>query len=358
MRKIVLFTFLILLLSCKEQKVDQNTKSTPTNQPIKTFSTVKLTEIYNDAISIRAIVLDSNQLWFAGNNGRYGAIDLVTQKKFRGRIAKDALHPEFRSIAKTKDAVFVLSVANPALLYKISTDKTVVQLVYEEKNEKVFYDSMQFLDDSFGVAMGDPISDCLNIITTNDGGNSWQKIPCEKLPKVGEGEAAFAASNTNIMLRNNKIIIVSGGKKARCFVSEDKGNTWNVHETPIVQGKAMTGIFTADFYDENIGFIAGGDYEKQEDNTNNKAITKDSGKTWELVGQNTGFGYASCVQFVPNSEGKSLVCVGGTGLHYSNDSGKTWQKMLEDKDLYTLRFQNDSVAYAAGKSKIVKLSFK
>ncbi|NHN24450.1 oxidoreductase [Flavobacterium jejuense] len=358
MRKIVLFTFLISLFSCKEQKVNQDIKPIQAKLPTKSFTNVQLREIHSDAISIRAIVLDSNQLWFAGSNGKYGAIDLMTQKMFRGRIAKDTLHPEFRSIAKTKDAVFVLSVANPALLYRISNDKKVVQLVYEEKNEKVFYDSMQFLDDSFGVAMGDPISDCLNIITTTDGGNTWQKIPCEKLPKAGEGEAAFAASNTNVMLRNNKIIIVSGGKKARCFVSEDKGNTWNVYETPIVQGKTMTGIFTADFYDENIGFIAGGDYEKQEDNSNNKAITNDGGKTWQLVGQNTGFGYASCVQFVPNTKGKALVCLGGTGLHYSSDSGKTWKKMLDDKDLYTLRFQNDSVAYAAGKNKIVKLSFQ
>ncbi|KIX22768.1 oxidoreductase [Flavobacterium sp. 316] len=350
-KKLLLFSLLTIVLSCKEQILKQGSKQI-------TFTKIISEEIYNDSISIRAIVLDSNQLWFSGNNGKYGAIDLVTQKKFRGRINKDSLHPEFRSIAKTKDAIFILSVANPALLYKISNDRKVVKLVYQEENEKVFYDSMQFLDTNFGVAMGDPVSNCLNIIITNDGGNTWQKIPCDKLPKVEEGEAAFAASNTNVMLRNNKIIIVSGGKKSRCFVSEDKGNTWQVYNTPIVQGKTMTGIFTADFYDENIGFIAGGDYEKQEDNSNNKAITKDGGKTWQLVGQSQGFGYASCIQFVPNSKGKSLICVGGTGVHYSNDSGNTWKKMLEDKDLYTIRFQNDSIAYAGGKNKIVKLTIE
>lgn len=350
-KKLLLFSLLTIILSCKEQILKQGSKQI-------TFTKIISEEIYNDSISIRAIVLDSNQLWFSGNNGKYGAIDLVTQKNFRGRINKDSLHPEFRSIAKTKDAIFILSVANPALLYKISNDRKVVKLVYQEENEKVFYDSMQFLDTNFGVAMGDPVSNCLNIIITNDGGNTWQKIPCDKLPKVEEGEAAFAASNTNVMLRNNKIIIVSGGKKSRCFVSEDKGNTWQVYNTPIVQGKTMTGIFTADFYDENIGFIAGGDYEKQEDNSNNKAITKDGGKTWQLVGQSQGFGYASCIQFVPNSKGKSLICVGGTGVHYSNDSGNTWKKMLEDKDLYTIRFQNDSIAYAGGKNKIVKLTIE
>ena len=58
------------------------------------------------------------------------------------------------------------------------------------------------------------------------------------------------------------------------------------------------------------------------------------------------------------SEGKSLVCVGGTGVHFSNDSGATWKKLAEDKDLYTLRFRNDSVAYAAGRNRVVELKFK
>lgn len=120
----------------------------------------------------------------------------------------------------------------------------------------------------------------------------------------------------------------------------------------------MTGIFTADFYDENIGIIAGGNYENQQDNSANKAITTDGGKTWKLVAENSGFGYASCIQFVPNSNGNGIVCVGGTGIFYSNNKGETWKKLNETTDLYTFRFVNDSIAYAGGKNKIVKLNFK
>jgi hypothetical protein len=32
-------------------------------------------------------------------------------------------------------------------------------------------------------------------------------------------------------------------------------------------------------------------------------------------------GYASCIQYIPNSDGKSLVSVGVSGLYYSYDSG-------------------------------------
>jgi photosystem II stability/assembly factor-like uncharacterized protein len=346
MKRFFLSIFLcVLCISCKK------------NIPKLDYKKVFLETIYEDSISIRAILLEDNYLWFSGNNGKYGKIDLSKKLTLNKKIVKDTLQLEFRSIAQTNDAIFILSVGNPALLYKITKDKMVAKLVYTETNEKVFYDSMQFLDDDFGVAMGDPIANCLNVIITKDGGNTWQKVDCSKLPKVEEGEAAFAASNSNLIKKGNKIFMVSGGKKARCFVSEDKGNSWKVYATPIVQGETMTGIFTADFYDENIGFIAGGNYEKQKDNSNNKALTLDGGKTWQLKAKNKAFGYASCVQFIPNSNGNGLVCVGGTGLFYSNDKGTNWKKMLEDKDLLTLRFKNDSTAYATGKNRIVKLLF-
>ena len=231
------------------------------------------------------------------------------------------------------------------------------KLVYEEHNEKVFYDSMQFWNDSEGIAIGDPIDNCLSIIITRDGGESWTKMPCDKLPKVVDGEAAFAASNTNIIIKENSTWIVSGGKKSRVFYSPDKGISWSVYETPIVQGEAMTGIFTADFYNDKIGFIAGGNYEKPNQNFQNKALTTDGGKTWKLVGENQGFGYASCVQFVPNSNGEQLVSVGASGLFYSKDKGTTWQQLSSDSSLYTIRFVDNMTAIAAGKDKIVKIVF-
>lgn len=342
-----LLIFCGLFISCKNEA-----------KSIRNFTSISEEIIYEDSISIRAIDIVNNELWFSGNKGKYGAIDLNTNKIFNGKIEKDSLSLEFRSIARTSTATFVLSVANPALLYRISNDKKRVRLVYEEENEKVFYDSMQFLNDSIGIAMGDPVSNCLNVIVTKDGGTTWSKIPCENLPKVEEGEAAFAASNTNLIIRNTTVFMVSGGKKSRCFVSNDLGETWQVFNTPIVQGETMTGIFTADFYNEKIGFVAGGNYEEQEDNSKNKAITKNGGKTWKLVGEKQGFGYASCVQFVPNSKGKELLCVGGTGIFFSNDFGENWGKLSDNKEFYTFRFKNDSVAYAAGKNKIAKIILK
>lgn len=341
-----------LIMSCKKKEGE-----TVENEVIP-FKSATVDNIFNDSISIRAVLIDSGKVWYAGSNGKYGYVDLERDKNFNGHVSKDTLKLEFRSIAKTSSHIFILNVGSPALLYRISKDGSEIKLVYQEKHEKAFYDSMQFWNDQEGIAMGDPIEDCLSVITTRDGGATWQKLPCEKLPKVAEGEAAFAASNTNLILKGNHTWMVSGGKKARVFYSPDKGNTWEAFNTPIVQGEAMTGIFTADFCDAQNGFIAGGNYEKPNQNFGNKAITADGGKTWKPIAENKGFGYASCIQYVPNSNGKQLVSVGASGLQYSFDAGENWQQFLSDKDLFTIRFLNDSTAIAAGKNKMLNVNFK
>jgi photosystem II stability/assembly factor-like uncharacterized protein len=322
------------------------------------FTKVEISTVYEDSISIRAILIDSNQLWFAGNKGKYGAIDLETQKVFNGHIVKDSLSLEFRSIAKSKEGIVIASVGSPALLYHISSDKKKATNVFQNEHENVFFNSMQINANGFGVILGDPTEGCLDVWLTHDFGMHWEKIPCHVLPDFIEGEAAFAASNSNVSIKGNTVFVVTGGKKARCWVSEDQGKSWKAYETPIVQGEVMTGIFTSDFYNENLGIVAGGDYEKQVQNFGNKAMTTDGGKTWKAIAENSGFGYASCIQFVPNTEGEGIVCVGGTGVFYSSDSGKNWQKMANDKELYTLRFLNNSIAYAAGRNKIIKLKFQ
>ena len=39
-----------------------------------------------------------------------------------------------------------------------------MQLVYKEQNEKVFYDAMAFWNDEEGMAIGDPVENCMSII--------------------------------------------------------------------------------------------------------------------------------------------------------------------------------------------------
>lgn len=118
--------------------------------------------------------------------------------------------------------MFLLSVANPALLYSVDKKDKKVKLVYKEINPKVFYDSMQFWNDKEGIAIGDPTEDTFSIIVTRDGGETWTKILSDKLPTNAVGEAAFAASNTNIVIKGNDTWLVSGGKKHVFFIQQIK----------------------------------------------------------------------------------------------------------------------------------------
>lgn len=350
--QLLLFLFLLALSSCKNKNI------AVIRPHLKVFTSVEIDTIFEQELSIRALLIDSNTVWYAANKGLYGSINLATKKQFNGHVIKDTPAYEFRSIAQTKDYIFLLNAGSPAALYRSTKDGSEIVQMYKENHPKVFYDSMHFWNDQEGIAMGDPTADCLSVLITRNGGTNWHKVSCDVLPKVQEGEAAFAASNTNIVVQGNDTWLVSGGTKARVFYSSDKGKSWNVTATPLIQGEAMTGIFTADFYDAKNGFIAGGNYEKLQQNFGNKAITKDGGTTWRLIAEHEGFGYASCVQYVPHSNAEQLVSVGASGLYYSSDSGVKWSKLVNDTTLFTIRFMNDSTALAAGKNKIIRLRFK
>lgn len=343
-RIVSLFCCLIVISSCKKQHVPRN------------LSSITITPFTIDSTSIRAITaVDANTVYFAGSNGKVGHTKNggkdwgIKTIKFN-----DTIGPNFRSIAKNGDNIFALSIVSPALLYKMSDDKT--ELVYQENHKKAFYDSMKFFEDGkHGIAVGDPTEDCASIITTSDGGNSWTKIPCSKLPKFPEGEAFFAASNTNIKVIDNTVWIASGGKKSRILKSEDYGQTWQIYDTPVIQGNGPQGIYSIDFADKNNGIVIGGDYSKAKQNKANKAVTKDGGKTWQLVADGQNPSYKSCVQYVPNTNGKEVFAVGFTGISYSKDGGQTWTQVSEDR-YFSIQFVDKNTAWLSGSSKIGKLT--
>lgn len=329
--------------SCKKEYAPRNIDS------------VKITEYKQDSASIRAIkVISQNELLFAGSKGAIGLTEDSGKSWDIKRIKyNDSIIPNFRSIAVNNKGVFALSVANPALLYKINLDKDVI--VYKEEHEKVFYDSMKFFNDGIhGIAVGDPTANCPSIILTNNGGDTWAKLPCENLPVFEEGEAFFAASNTNIAIINKTVWIASGGTKARILKSVDYGNTWEIYNTPIIQGDGPQGIYSIDFYDENNGIAIGGNYAKENDNCANKAITSDGGKTWTIVADNQNPNYKSCVQYVPNTKGKEIFAVGKTGISFSNDGGHTWKQVSKD-NYYAIQFVDQNTAWLSGHQKIGKL---
>lgn len=306
--------------------------------------------------SVRAIeVINDSTVWFAGSEGVYGYTNDWGRSWHIDSLRRDTLRPHFRSIAATGEAVFLLSIASPALLFRSVDQGRSWELVYEESHPAAFYDALAFWDEREGIAMGDPTDGCLSVLITRDGGRNWNKVPCKDLPSTSEGEAAFAASNSNIALFGDHVWIVSGGARARVFHSPDRGRHWSVSETPIVAGDQMTGIFSVNFADEQHGIIFGGDWNDKARNHSNKAITEDGGRSWQLVADGQHPGYRSCVQYAPAADGRILLAGGIPGLSYSIDGGQQWHPLAEI-ELYTLRFgSNWQNVWLAGNRKIGRL---
>ncbi|GGD23962.1 WD40/YVTN/BNR-like repeat-containing protein [Hyunsoonleella pacifica] len=347
MRYFIVVLVLLVFVSCKKQEKrrDRISKVNIENIVEDSLLNVRALEVYGESFGCFATS--------AGEVGILNEHEGITDYEFLVQHKYDTIIPNFRAISATSEGGFVLGIESPALLFGVGIFDN--QVVYKETHPKAFYDSMEFWNDQEGIAIGDAVDGCLSIIITRDRGEHWTKLSCDDIPKALENEGAFAASDTNIAIVGSHTWIATTA--GRVYYSPNKAKTWKVYDTPIIKDKDTEGIYSITFYDELNGFAIGGDYTNPDDNSDNKIRTEDGGKTWELVAQHKNPGYRSCVQYVPNSNGMELVAVGFKGIDFSNDAGNTWQH-LSDEGFYTVRFLNDSMAYAAGKGKISKLIFR
>jgi len=349
MKSIIVFLASVFIFS----GCNQNSKTTPiTSLELKNLSIIPLP----DSIRTRAILADGpDKLLLSGSEHAFIAYDesLSPAKLERYTIATGE-SKEYRAIAKTSNGLFTVNVASPGNVYKSTDDGKTWNSVYSDTDSMAFYNTIKFWDDDRAIITGDPQKGCLSILITKDGGDSWEKIPCDQLPATEQGEANFAASNSCIDVVGSHAWIGTGGKKARVFHTPDYGETWEVFQTPITEGGQMTGIFSIDFFDENLGVAYGGDWGNKIFSTKNKAITKDGGKTWALVSDGKGPGYRSCVKFHPKGNGNVIVAAGSEGVDYSVDQGITWSQLTAE-GFYTIDITEDGkTIWMGGVGRIAK----
>lgn len=320
------------------------------------FHSVELTHVMDCDCDIRALHVDKQHIFFAGSNGKYGYLNTADHSiEYLGTVEENGKNPEFRGLVRTKKNDFIMSVANPGLVYKVNFFGSR-KLVYKQASEATFFDAIKFWNDSEGLIIGDPEDGCMTFLITRDEGNTWNRVDCDILGPAEENEGAFAASNSNITMITDHAWVIAGGEVSKVYFTRDKGESWIIYDTPIRNDKPTTGGYTMDFHNIKTGIIMGGDYLDPQNNKGNKALTKNAGKSWHLIADGQNPGYMSSVKFVPNSDGNEIVAVGPTGIYYSSDGGHNW-KMLSNESFHTIEFLNDFIAYAAGKGKIVQLTF-
>jgi photosystem II stability/assembly factor-like uncharacterized protein len=227
---------------------------------------------------------------------------------------------------------------------------------FESTQQGVFLDALSFWDEQHGIAMSDPVGGHLFILTTDDGGSTWNQVATEAAPPVLPGEAAFAASGTCLTIEgtSNVWIATGGGSRARVFRSGDRGRTWSVADTPVHAGTSASGIFSIAFSDAQHGVVVGGDYTKPRAASDNVAVTSDGGRTWRLAKGPLPPGYMSGVAYIPATNGRELVAVGLAGTARSSDAGESWM-MVDTVAFNSVAFASRSDGWAVGpKGRIAK----
>ncbi|MCX8524503.1 glycosyl hydrolase [Chryseobacterium formosus] len=318
---------------------------------------VSFETILNDKISIRAIELHDNKVWYSGTDSKFGFVDLKNpENKKQIRLSEKKL--QFRTLAQDKNSFYAINIESPAQFFRIDKKTLTHQIIFKDTLKTAFYDALHFVNADLAYAFSD--SDERNnlrlAVFNSKGRNSWFVI--ENGIKLNKGEAAFAASNSNIVSNSNYLWIATGGKSSRILRLSFKNEKFEIFNTPFTQGESSQGIYSIDFANEKFGIAVGGDYTKQEANLNNIATTNDGGETWQIQASGKNAGYTTCVKIKPNSNGKEIISVGDQHISYSSDFGKTWKKISDEKGFYVCKWIDKNTVVLAGKDKISLMKLK
>lgn len=215
-----------------------------------------------------------------------------------------------------------------------------------------FMDGFAWWTRQRGIAYGDPVGGRMFVMTTADGGKTWQRVPASGLPPARPNEAGFAASGTGIVTHGEQHVwMATGGPGvARVFRSSDSGRTWTAVDTPLADPSETSGIFSMTFVDARRGIIVGGDYKQPDRAVANAAWTKDGGQTWHPPTGSPPRGYRSGVAW----RGDLAIAVGPTGTDVSRDGGRTWTRR-DDTALHSVALSREAAWGTGGDGRLARI---
>lgn len=312
--------------------------------------------------SFRALsVASPDVVWIGGTKGTFVRTADGGQSWQTGTVP-DAGDCDFRDVQAIDAQTALLMSAGPAekgqaRMYKTTNAGQTWQRVYQTSQTGVFFDGMAFWDDRHGIVFSDPVEGKWFILTTDDGGKTWQPVPAGSLPVMQPGEAAFAASGTSLVVQGKQNVwIASGGMTGgtgRVFRSTDRGKTWFVSTVPLPAGEA-TGLFGMQFFSAKTGVVVGGNYQQERQPGPNAAISRDGGRTWQVLTETNPPGLKEAVSILP---GDRLLAVGPAGTSLSADQGQTWQP-LDAEGFHSVGCIKGTCYAVGAKGKVSKQVFR
>jgi photosystem II stability/assembly factor-like uncharacterized protein len=306
--------------------------------------------------SLRGVSAASARVvWASGANGTY-LRTLDGGASWHAAVVPGAPDLDFRSVHALDSRTAWLMSSGPGAksrIYKTTDGGDHWSLLFTNPDGSGFFDALAFWDTRHAIVLGDPVEGQFVILTTDDGGQSWQR---RKLPPALPNEGAFAASNSCLAVRRKRDVWFGTGglSGARVFHSRDGGRNWDVAPTPLRHDSASAGIFSLAFANSRYGIAVGGDYSKAKDATGNFAVTADGGRTWITPGVAPPNGYRSAVAYIASP--KVWIAVGTSGSDISSD-GKSW-KLFDSGSYNAIAATGDAVWAVGPRGRIARLRFK
>ena len=332
----ILITLTIMIFSCQETVSDVKKET-------KTQLTLSFTQLDLDFDSthFRGLnFINSKDVWITGTDGTYIHYDGVEWKK--GQI-DSARGLDLRDVhALDNCTAIAITAGSPGKIFKTLNCGESWGEVYTNRDSLIFLDGMDFWKSERGVVFGDPMNGKIKLLYTENSGENWIDFDTVNIPNALTVEAGFAASGTGVIVFDSLIYIGLGGEKSRFMRSENFGESWQLIETPILQGNGSKGIYSMSFKDELNGVAVGGNWESPECDSS-KIYTNDGGLTWSL---SSGVQhYRSCVTHLKND---IYMSTGTSGTDISYDNGKSWE-MIDSLGFNAIQFDAElNKGYAVG----------
>ncbi|WP_276132719.1 WD40/YVTN/BNR-like repeat-containing protein [Polluticoccus soli] len=303
-------------------------------------------------------VADEHAIWVSGSKGWVGrSVNGGVDWSFSQVQGYE--NCDFRTLyAFDSSNAIIANAGSPAYILRTGDGGASWQRVYENTDSAAFFDGMDFWDKKRGIIHGDPIGGRMLLLYTKDGGRSWKE---RNSPKMNKGEASFAASGTSIScVWDRAVVIATGGKTSRLFLSLNRGRSWHSIPTPMLAGTESTGIYSVmKGYTISHWLIAGGDYRRDTLSTANFFYTWNKGKKW-LAPASTTRGYRECLAQIcdqrPAKKCQTLTmfALGPSGIDISTDDGVNWKPLSDEKGFHVIKpsWDHNLMFLAGGNGKL------
>ncbi len=189
-----------------------------------------------------------------------------------------------------------------------------------------FANNVWFFDENEGVALGDQADDYFEIWTSDDGGDTWTRVPEENFSGHAVVPGEFGWTGCMEAVGDNTIIFGTHAPEGYAFISHDRGHTWFGSFTGCAGTGQNPGVNDLAFKDPDHGLAA-------HDNgaTYDLYTTSDGGANWEQI-MPSGTAYASGLSYVPGTDNMYIstgAATGTSGASFSLDGGYTWTDYTE-----------------------------